>query len=909
MISIIQNGPFYEIRFPYNDVILDFVRQVPGRSWNPEDKFWTFPKDKIGFFLNLLKGTSFENQLKIESDEDLNVNTEIDDTPRYSIPDIDISDVRTYVKDGGRLFKHQEDCLKYSIGRKEKGNFSGFLLADEMGCVSEDSKIQISEPGKKATRHVKIKNLLKVWSPESGIRIKSLVDGRFAYVPIKNVIDKGVKPCVKVELSDGHTVICTPDHEIYTQNGWIEAGKLNSDDLVATNGKLICKLCGSDKDIITSEGKFNGYCRKCMYKLRENPRNYNEDVVRRIDKNGYVIVTGREIRFSEAWNLLSRQNNGSILEHHYVWWKHTGHVVDTSKECVHHINHNKTDNRFENLKLMSLEDHRKLHRDTSLYNLPQFNQNIVSIKKGNTTVWLVPNFIRVREVSPCEDTHVYDIVIDHPTVHNFVCNNIVVHNCGKTLEVINLALFKKQYENAKHCLIICCVNSAKYNWADDIRTHTNGEYEGYLLGSRRQKKKGTVRLNGSGKEKLEDLETGYMYSDPEYGKPLPYFLILNIEALRTTDNTKKRAYRNTVTMKIIELALNGEISMIAVDEIHRNASPQSAQGKQILKIKELTGNRVEWIPMTGTPVVNKPTDVFLPMRLVDAHQVNSYWQWNQKYCIYGGYGGHNIMGYKNIPELKRILEPNMLRRTKSQVLDLPPKVRHVEYVENSKAQTKLYQQVLDDIIRNMDDVYRSPNPLGKLLRLRQVNGCPECVDEEVDPKAPNYLTINAKMKRAVELIQDITDCDEKVVVFSNWIEPLRSLYRQLKKKKIGTVAYIGTMGQEEREYNKNQFISNPSCKVILGTIGALGTSHTLTVSRNVVFLDEPWNMATLEQAEDRCYRVTTNGTVNVYSLITKDTVDEKVHDILSRKGAMSDFIVDNELDVRNNPELLRYLLQ
>lgn len=614
MISIIQNGPFYEIRFPYNDVILDFVRQVPGRSWNPEDKFWTVPKDKIGFFLNLLKGTSFENQLKIESDEDLNVNTEIDDTPQYSVPDIDISDVRTYVKDGGRLFKHQEDCLKYSIGRKEKGNFSGFLLADAMGL-------------------------------------------------------------------------------------------------------------------------------------------------------------------------------------------------------------------------------------------------------------------------------------------------------GKTLEVINLALFKKQYENAKHCLIICCVNSAKYNWADDIRTHTNGEYEGYLLGSRRQKKKGTVRLNGSGKEKLEDLETGYMYSDPEYGKPLPYFLILNIEALRTTDNTKKRAYRNTVTMKIVELALNGEISMIAVDEIHRNASPQSAQGKQILKIKELTGNRVEWIPMTGTPVVNKPTDVFLPMRLVDAHQVNSYWHWNQKYCIYGGYGGHNVMGYKNIPELKRILEPNMLRRTKSQVLDLPPKVRHVEYVENSKAQTKLYQQVLDDIIRNMDDVYRSPNPLGKLLRLRQVNGCPECVDEEVDPKASNYLTINAKMKRAVELVQDITDCDEKVVVFSNWIEPLRSLYRQLKKKKIGTVAYIGTMGQEEREYNKNQFISNPSCKVILGTIGALGTSHTLTVSRNVVFLDEPWNMATLEQAEDRCYRVTTNGTVNVYSLITKDTVDEKVHDILSRKGAMSNFIVDNELDVRNNPELLRYLLE
>lgn len=614
MISIIQNGPFYEIRFPYNDVLVSYVKQVSGRRWNPEDKFWSVPKDKIGFFLNFLKGTSFERQLNIQSDEDLGVNECIDETSRYDIPDIDVSDVPQYVQNGGKLYKHQVDCLKYSIGRKEKGNFNGFLLADTMGL-------------------------------------------------------------------------------------------------------------------------------------------------------------------------------------------------------------------------------------------------------------------------------------------------------GKTLEVINLALFKKKYEKAKHCLIICCVNSAKYNWAEDIKKHTNGEYEGYILGSRKQKRKGTVRLNGSGKEKLKDLETGYKYSDEKSEEQLPYFLILNVEALRTTDSSKKRAYRNVITLKIVEMCLNGDISMIALDEIHHNASPQSEQGKQILKIKELTGNRVEWIPMTGTPVVNKPTDVFLPMRLVEAHHENSYWRWNQHYCIYGGYGGHNVMGYKNIPELKSILEPNMLRRTKEQVLDLPEKVRHVEYVENSKVQMRLYQQVQDEIRSNMDEVYKAVNPLGKLLKLRQVNGCPELVSDEVIPTSANYLTANSKMKRAVELIQDIIDSRDKVVVFSNWIEPLRSLYRQLRKKKIEVASYTGSMSQEDRELNKNNFINNPGCKVILGTIGALGTSHTLTVARSVVFFDEPWSMAALEQAEDRCHRVTSTGTVNVYSIITKDTIDEKVHDILTRKGAMSNFIVDNELNVRNNPDLLDYLLE
>lgn len=613
MISILQQGPVYEIRFPYNEFLVDCIKQVPGRRWHPEDKFWSVPKDKVGFFLNLVRGTSFEQQVKIDSDEDLNVAANLGE-PSCVIPDIDVSDVPQYVQNGGKLYQHQLDCLKYSIGRKEKGNFNGFLLADSPGL-------------------------------------------------------------------------------------------------------------------------------------------------------------------------------------------------------------------------------------------------------------------------------------------------------GKTLEVVNLALFKKKYEKAKHCLIICCVNSAKYNWSEDIAKHTNGKYEGYLLGSRKSKRTGKVRVNGSGKEKLKDLETGFKYSDEKAAEPLPYFLILNVEALRTTDSSKKRAYRNVVTMRIAEMCLNGDISMIALDEIHRNASPQSEQGKQILKIKQLTSNRVEWIPMTGTPVVNKPTDVFLPMRLVEAHHENSYWRWNQHYCIYGGYGGHNVMGYKNIPELKSILEPNMLRRTKDQVLDLPEKVRHVEYVENSKAQSRLYQQVLDEIRSSMDEVYQAVNPLSKLLRLRQVNGCPELVDESIDPKASNYLSVNAKMKRAVELITEISDSGEKVVVFSNWIEPLRCLYRQLRKKKISVASYIGTMSQEEREQNKEKFIKDPKCMIMLGTVGALGTSHTLTVARNVVFLDETWNMATQEQAEDRCHRVTSTGTVNVYSLITKDTVDERVHNILSRKGAMSDFIVDNQLNIRENPELLEYLLE
>ena len=348
--------------------------------------------------------------------------------------------------------------------------------------------------------------------------------------------------------------------------------------------------------------------------------------------------------------------------------------------------------------------------------------------------------------------------------------------------------------------------------------------------------------------------------------------------------------------------------MIAIDEIHRNASPQSSQGSQILKLKEMTGNSVEWIPMTGTPVVNKPTDVFLPMYLVGAHNNKSFWLWNQHYCIYGGYGGHNISGYKNLPEMKSILEPNMLRRTKDEVLDLPPKIHHVEYVENTPRQKKLYQEVVMDMWSNMDEIRKSPNPLTQFIRLRQVNGCPELVDEEIDVTSKSYPTVNAKINRLLNLVQDLVSNGEKVVVFSNWVAPLRTAYRTLKQHKINVVSYTGTMTAEDREANKQKFVSDPRCQVIVGTIGAMGVSHTLSVASNVIFLDLPWNAATQDQAEDRCYRLNSTKPVNVYQIITKDTVDEKVYDIIQRKRGTADYVVDNTLNFKEHPELMEYLL-
>lgn len=601
MFYAIQENDVYILKFKYDPQLIAMVKNVPGRKWIPENKYWTIPKGHLGWLLNEIKGTAYEGALQIQSEEAINENASIESTDINLIPDADISDVDHYVKEGYKLYDHQLAFLKYA---KSKGR-NGFILADDMGC-------------------------------------------------------------------------------------------------------------------------------------------------------------------------------------------------------------------------------------------------------------------------------------------------------GKTLEVLNYAMYQRKIYNYKHCLIITCVNSAKYSWQEDISKHTNGQEIGYILGTRK-KRNGSLRFNTTGPDKVEDLVSGRMYGK-EDAPELPYFLITNIEALGRT----KVGRIFTLEEAIIKMINEGKLQMIAIDECHKNMSPQSTQGKVILDIKKRTEKAVQWIPMTGTPIKNKPTDVFTPLKLVDGHAFKSYYLWSREFCIFGGYGNHEIMGYKNIPILKDMLQGNMIRRMKSEVLDLPPKIYYTEYVENTPRQQMLYEAIVDALYQQREEILSTLNPLTAMLRLRQVNGSPELVDDTivVDDK---YIVCNAKLKRLMELVDDVIERNEKVIIFSNWIDPLRTIYKFLSKK-YKTCCYTGSMNEADREKHKRVFQNNPEYKVMLGTIGAMGVSLTLTAATNVIFYDDCWTPADKTQAEDRANRIGSTEPLKVYTLLSKDTVDERVYQILEDKRAISNYIVDGKLDLKKNPELFDFLL-
>ena len=490
--------------------------------------------------------------------------------------------------------------------------------------------------------------------------------------------------------------------------------------------------------------------------------------------------------------------------------------------------------------------------------------------------------------------NVYDIVMEEP-YRNFVVDNIVVHNCGKSKTLIDLACIKKDLYGYEHCLVIACVNGLKYNWQEEVSTHSNES--GYILGTRINKKgKATI---GSKKDRLEDLNNLDNIKD--------YFIITNIETLRYTVAEKvecktknkngvkryKKITRFPIVEKLQELIRQKKISMIVVDEIHRCKDSTSLQGRALLSL-----NAETMAALTGTPLMNNAIDLYTPLKFLGIEN-HSLFAFKSHYCIMCGFGGHQIVGYKNLPELQGILDKCMLRRLKKDVLDLPEKIYFTDYVEMTPSQTKIYNSILEDLRQNIDKVKLSPNPLTMLIRLRQATGEPSMLSTEAKG--------NPKFDRLLEIMEDIVADGKKAIVFSNWTAVLNPAYELLKEKGYQPALYSGE-NKDTREEDKNRFKTDNNCKVICGTIGAMGTGLTLTEATTVIFLDEPWNRAIKDQAEDRAHRIGTTEHLNVITIMCKDTIDEKIHNMVYRKGKMSDIIVDKEEDLFRNPNVINYLL-
>lgn len=420
---------------------------------------------------------------------------------------------------------------------------------------------------------------------------------------------------------------------------------------------------------------------------------------------------------------------------------------------------------------------------------------------------------------------------------------------GKTKQALDIAVARKH--KMRHCLIVCGVNNLKWNWYKEVEIHTNEK--AHILGSRVNRKGKTVI--GSSAERLADLKQ--IHDE--------YFLITNIETLRD----------KSIQSQIKKMCSDGIIGMTIIDEIHKCKNSQSKQGKAIHCCCSYYR-----LALTGTPLMNNPVDLYNVLKWLEVEN-HSLTYFKNLYCEMGGFGGYEIIGYKNLDQLENSLNKNMLRRRKEEVLDLPPKIYTDELLDLDSSQDKLYRDVTNQIIEDIDRIMLLPNPLTELIRLRQVTS------------NPNILTskniTNVKYDRILDILESTTD---KVIIFSNWTKVINPLY--IKLSSLGYNPALVTGESKDPILEMNKFQSDNTCKVILGTTPALGTGYTLTAANTVIFIDEPWSKAIKDQAEDRCHRIGTKGTVNIITLICKNTIDERIHQIIKDKGELSDRIVDGK---------------
>ena len=439
---------------------------------------------------------------------------------------------------------------------------------------------------------------------------------------------------------------------------------------------------------------------------------------------------------------------------------------------------------------------------------------------------------------------------------------------GKTKQVIDIAVAKKLQWNYKHCLIICGVNGLKWNWYNEVLTHS--DEKPYILGQKRRKN-GNLFI-GSANDKMQDILNI---------NELPYFIITNIETMRNQD----------IVSELVKLCKSKEIGLVAFDECHKAKDPTTQQGKGMLKIQADT-----MIAMTGTPLMNTPLDLFFILKWL-GYEKNSYYKFKNHYAEFGGFNNYQILRYKNLDELQERLNDIMLRRLKDEVLDLPEKTYIDEYVEMTPKQTIIYNEVSAEIKANIDAIKMANNPLAELIRMRQATGYTGILSTTIQE--------SAKLDRMEELVEEAVENNKKVVIFSNWTQMTTPIAKRLSKYNPAVIT--GEINADARQQMIDKFQNNNSCKVIVGTSGAMGTGLNLYAGSVIIFIDHPWNRALYDQCVDRCHRIGQTKNITIYNIMAKNTIDERVWEIVNTKGALSDAIIDGKI-TNNREALLDFLL-
>ncbi len=357
--------------------------------------------------------------------------------------------------------------------------------------------------------------------------------------------------------------------------------------------------------------------------------------------------------------------------------------------------------------------------------------------------------------------------------------------------------------------------------------------------------------------------------------------------------------------QVIDLHRVKPFDVMYCDEMHKAKNVVSSQiGQDIHKI-----NTPQRYAITATPIINELIDCYNILAWMGVMPYN-WFHFQKHFCNMDGYG--RVISYKNVGEFKTLLQSNMLRRLKTQVLNLPPVVPKNVYVELSAAQKKLYKEVeLADKNYDFEDLEFEdiPSELAKYARLMQVAESTEIVGGTKGKAG------SGKLAALEEILAEIVERGEKAVVFSRSKRYTKLMYEYFKKYNPaimhGDISSQAKPGQEvsDRQLEVDKFQEDETCKVIFCCESASREGWTGTAANNVIYTSKPWSPAYMSQGLGRCFRFGqtggTTGTINLYSLIAKGTIDEQIEKLLEEKQYVISSTVEAPLGTEKILTVLR----
>ena len=399
---------------------------------------------------------------------------------------------------------------------------------------------------------------------------------------------------------------------------------------------------------------------------------------------------------------------------------------------------------------------------------------------------------------------------------------------GKTTSAIIASLESK----SKKILIICPA-SLKINWQREIENYSN---------------KKVLIVEGR-----------------KWGSTFDYYLI-NYDIIKNYHSLEKGPGSDELNIIIKE-----NFDLVIVDEAHYISNPTAQRTK-------LINDLVKRIPkvwlLTGTPMTSRPINYFNLLKIVESPIALNWQGYVRRYCSgyqfnVGGKKIWNTSGASNLDELRERTKHLVLRRLKTDILDLPEKIVTPIFLE---MESTFYNDELENFMRISKDNKDKESitvTLNRLMRIRQV------ISYE-------------KIPYTCELIDKFIEQGKKVIVFTNFTMTLDMLHEKYKKK---SVVLDGRMSKDKRQESVDRFQNDDKISVFIGNIKAAGVGITLTSADTVIMNDLSFVPSDHSQAEDRAYRYGQKNSVLVYYPIFENTIEKIIHNILQKKKDIIDQVM------------------